>query len=342
MFSGNVTVYHPTVLDSLFIDAQCNDLYCNNALLQDLLSQLQMKPVELSPMISRLGHVHYKGDIRGGLEKVDLRGAFTTALGAVSVNGNLHVDTTLHDFDFCGHVSTRRFQLGRMLNQPDLGMIAFHAHVDGEIDSLQLVHCIAEADIRKIEYKGYTYNNLRLDGEMRPEEVSGSVSINDENLRLSINGLADWSEEDTRLDVTMQLADFKPATLNLIEQYPELVLGATTYISLYTSGKPDEMLDNMTGYVIVDTLHIQNGGIQTTMEQFKLLVDCDTESAQPVHQLRIQSDYLTANMSGSFRYKTLPITIKKLIHRYLPTLIEDPYQQHTDNNNLDFMPISVD
>ena len=336
MFSGNVAVYHPTVLDSLFIDAQCNDLYCNNALLQDLLSQLQMKPVELPPMISRLGHVHYKGDIRGGLEKVDLRGAFTTALGAVSVNGNLHVDTTLHDFDFCGHVSTRRFQLGRMLNQPDLGMIAFHAHVDGEIDSLQLVHCIAEADIRKIEYKGYTYNNLRLDGEMRPEEVSGSVSINDENLRLSINGLADWSEEDTRLDVTMQLADFKPATLNLIEQYPELVLGATTYISLYTSGKPDEMLDNMTGYVIVDTLHIQNGGIQTTMEQFKLLVDRDTESAQPVHQLRIQSDYLTANMSGSFRYKTLPITIKKLIHRYLPTLIEDPHQQHTDNNNLDF------
>ena len=336
MFSGNVAVYHPIVLDSLFIDAQCNDLYCNNALLQDLLSQLQMKPVELPPMVSRLGHVHYKGDIRGGLEKVDLRGAFTTALGAVSVNGNLHVDTTLHDFDFCGHLSTRRFQLGRMLNQPDLGMIAFHAHVDGEFDSLQLVHCIAEADIRKIEYKGYTYNNLRLDGEMRPEEVSGSVSINDENLRLSINGLADWSEEDTRLDVTIQLADFKPASLHLINQYPDLELGATTYISLYTSGKTSEMLDNMTGYVIVDTLQIRNGEAQTIMEQFKLLVDSEYENGHTQHQLHVQSDYLTANLSGAFSYQTLPATIQQLLHQYVPTLVKAPIKKATTNNNLDF------
>ena len=336
MFSGNVAVYHPTVLDSLFIDAQCNDLYCNNALLQDLLSQLQMKPVKLPPMISSLGHVHYKGDIRGGLEKVDLHGAFTTALGSVSVNGDLHVDTTLQDFDFRGHVSTRRFQLGRMLNQPDLGMIAFRAHIDGAIDSLQLVHCMAEADIQKFDYKGYTYKDIHIDGDMLPEEVNGSVSINDENLKLNIHGLADWSEDDTRLDITMQLADFKPATLNLIDNYPELALGATTYISLYTSGTVSELLDNMTGYVIVDTLNIQNGAMQTTMEQFKLLVDSELSDELPIHQLRIQSDYLTANLSGAFAYRTLPATIQQLVHDYVPTLVDAPTAQKTNNNNLAF------
>ena len=336
MFAGDVAVYHPLELDSLYIDANCSDMYCNNALLQDILSQLQMKPVQLPSIIGRLGQVRYRGDIRGRLEKIDLHGAFTSSLGAVSVNGNVHVDTVLQNFDFCGHISTRRFQLGRMLGQSDLGMVAFSAHVDGQASTTGLVQCIADADIQKIEYKGYAYQNIRINGEFIPEEISGSLSIEDENIKLDISGLADWAEEDTRLDITMNISDFNPATLHLIEQYPDLKIGATTYISLYTSGQANELLDNMTGYVIIDSLKLCNGMRSTCMNQFKLLIDRELEGERPYHQLRIQSDYLTANLNGTFQYKTLPITVKQLLHTYLPTLIDAPEKKHTDSNNLDF------
>ena len=336
LFSGNVALYHPMELDSMYVNANCTDLYCNNALLQDILSQLQMKPIQLPLIVNRLGHVHYKGDIRGRLEKIDLHGAFTTALGAVKVNGDVRGDTTLQNFDFCGHVSTRRFNLGRLLGQKDLGTIAFHAHVDGEIDTTGLMHCVADADIEKIEYKGYCYQHIRLDGEMWEQEVSGNLTVEDENIRLAINGLADWSEEDTRLDLTLKLADFRPATLHLIEKYPELELGATTYVSLYTSGAQSEMLDNMTGYVIVDTLLLRNGEKQTTMKQFKLLVDRDEVGETPFRQLRVQSDYLTANISGAFQYQTLPATLQSFLHKYIPTLIEEPVAKNREANNLDF------
>ena len=336
LFSGNVALYHPLSLDSIYVDANCTDLYCNNALLQDILSQLQMKPVQLPEIISRLGHVHYKGDIRGGLEKIDLHGAFTTALGAVKVNGDVRGDTTLQNFKFCGHVSTRRFNLGKMVGENDLGRIAFHAHIDGEVDTTGLVHCIADADIEKIEYKGYHYQHIRLDGEMWKQEVSGSLSVEDENICLAISGLADWSEEDTRLDLTLKLNDFRPATLHLTEKYPNLELGATTYISLYTSGKKTDLLDNMTGYVIVDTLQMINGDKRTTMEQFKLLLDREAEGDNLFRQLRVQSDYLTANVSGDFHYRTLPATLQSFMHRYIPSLVEEPTTKNVEANNLDF------
>ena len=336
LFSGNVAVYHPTELDSLHIDAHCSDLYCNNALLQDILSQLQMKPVRLPMVVNRLGHVHYKGDICGGLEKIDLHGAFTTALGSVRVNGELRGDSTLQWLELCGHVSTRRFHLGRMLGKSDLGVVALHAHVDAEIDTTGIAHCVADADIDKIEYKGYSYKHIRLDGELLPEEVNGSLSIDDENIRLSISGLADWSEEDTRLDVVAKLSDFKPATLHLLDQYPALNLGVTTYISLYTAGRSAEMLDNMTGYVIVDSLQIQNGDRYTMMDQFKLLIDRDLDSYTPHRQLRVQSDYLTANVSGDFSYRTLPSTVQEFLHRYVPTLVDKPSSVKRAANNLDF------
>lgn len=336
MFAGDIAVYHPMQIDSLYIDANCDELYCNNVLLQDLISQLQMKPIEMPAMVTQMGHIRYRGDIHGRLERMDINGSFNTQLGSVKINGNVRADTSLQNINFCGHVSTRRFHIGRMLQQKDLGGIAFHAHVDGKIDSAQLVHCIADVKIDNITYRDYTYHNIRMNGEMYPEEVNGYLTIDDENIQLNLDGLADWSDEEARLDITMQLVDFQPATLNLIEQYPQLNIGATTYVSLFTSGTKHEMMDNLTGYVIIDTLTVINGTKQTTMEQMKLLIDSEIKEGQPIHQVRIQSDYLTANLSGAFRYNTLPYTFKQILHTYLPSIVDHPTKPRIDKNNLDF------
>ena len=336
LFSGDIAIFNPTDLESMYVEARCNDLYCNDVLLQDLLSQLQIPSIALPNIITQLGDVRYRGNIYGRLELLNLQGTFRTLFGSIHVNGNVKSDTTLQNFAFHGHVATTKFQVGQLIEHSDLGSVTLQADVEGAITTQQLVYCTATADIQQIEYKGYSYQHLHLDGELRPDEVNGRLNIDDENICLNIEGLADWSMEDTRLDITMQLSNFKPASLHLIEQYPELELEATTYISLYTSGKGKEMLDHMTGYVIVDSLQIHNGIRQTTMEQFKLLIDSDWKNGMPTHQMRVQSDYMTANLSGSFQYSTLPTTIQQLLHIYLPSIVKQPTIVSTSNNNLDF------
>ena len=336
LFKGNVAVYHPTLPDSMHVCANCEDVYINDELLQDLLSQLQMQPIELPAVVKNLGHMHYRGDFVGEIERLELHGALTSALGAVAVNGTLHADTTLQNIEFCGHISTNRFQLGQLVGSKEIGSVAFHTHMDCKLEDMQFAYCNADAQIKSIKLRGYTYKNIQLDAEIYPEEVNGSLSIEDDNIRLNLTGLADWSAEDTRLDITAQIKDFKPASLQLIETYPELKLDATTYVSLFTSGSPTEMLDNLTGYVIVDTLHIQNGDVQTTMEQFKLTVESENHNGAAYHRLRVQSDYLTANLSGEFQYETLPATVSNLLHQYIPTLIDKPKGKKPTHNNLDF------
>ena len=336
LFSGDVAVYHPTQLDELYVTANCNDLYCNNALLQDLLSQLQMKPVELPDMISNLGHVHYKGDVRGRLEHLYLHGLVSTALGAVNITGDLKSDTTLQDFDFCGHVSTSRFQLGKMLKNNDLGEVKFHAHMDIEVDSMAFTQCKADMEIDQIEYRGYTYEDIQFDGLVTKEQMNGYLDIQDENVQLTLKGLADWSKKDTRLDVTARLKDLRPKAIHLTEEYPEMAISGMAYVNLYTSGELNQVLDNLTGYIIIDTLDVRNGEKQVVMEQMKVLVDSDKERKQTKHQLRIQSDYLTANISGDFQYQTLPATIQGFLYQYLPALVEKPKKQNKQSNNLGF------
>ena len=336
IFDGDVAVYHPTHLDSLYVQAHCNDLYCNHALLQDLLSQLQAQPIILPQPIASLGHIHYRGAINGRIDHLNLQGAFTTVLGAMKVNGYVESDTTLKNFDFVGNLATNGFQLGKMLNQKDIGEIALHAHVDGTIDSLQLIECIADANIHRIGYKGYTYNDIHFDGVMGIEEISGKLYINDENISLQLSGLADWSSEDTRLDITARIADFRPHAIHLTEQYPDMAVGATAYISLFTSGAPKQMLDNLTGYMIIDTLSIFNGEKMAVMEQLKLNIDSYLENGKPAHKMNLQSDFLTADLTGTFQYTTLPNTCKQLLHTYIPSLVEAPKKSNKNPNQLEF------
>ena len=336
LFNGNIAVYHPTNLDSLYVQANCDQLYCNNNLLQDLFTQLDINSIPVPEPVNKLKYFHYSGDIDGRLEDMRLHGALRTALGVVRVNGNMYIDTTLQIIDLVGHVSTNQFQLGNLLGQKDLGNIAFDAHIDATIDSLKLAHCRAEANIKNFDYLGYTYNHIHLDGEWNINEITGTLSINDDNLKLNINGLADWDQNDTRIDLNVRFEDFTPAALNLTQKNPDLCLGANTYISLYTSGSPKEMLDNLNGYIIVDSLDIANGNLTNTIEQIKVLIDSETREDQPYHQVRIQSDLVTGNLSGTFTYAALPSITQHILHKYLPVLIDKPLGEYPAKTNLDF------
>lgn len=336
IFDGDIAVYHPTLLDSLQIHAHCNELFANHTLLQAALTQLQIPHTALPKEIARLGNIHYRGAIDGRLEHTNLHGVLNTALGNMHVNGYVEADTTLQDIDFCGHLSTQSFQLGKMLSNNDLGNIAFQAHVNGQLDSTRLTQCIAQADIQQFEYKGYTYHNVRIDGTIGIEEGRGTLLINDENISLTLNGLAVWSLQEKVLDINARINHLNPHALHLTDQYPNLSLSAMTYISLFTSGTQQQMLDNLFGYMIIDTLAIHNGDKYAMMEQLKLDIESEWQNRSPYHKLHLQSDYLTADISGNFQYNTLPKTCQQILHTYFPSLIDAPKTTNKRPNHLNF------
>ena len=339
LFDGDLAVYYPTILDSLYVQADCNDLYLNHALLQDMLSQLFRKPWHLPKPVATLGNIHYKGFINGRVDSLMLQGAFSSALGSLTVNGHAKTDTTFQNLDFCGHVSTRRFHLGRLTSNKELGVVAMSAHVDVNVGTQTPLSCVADAHINKIEFRGYTYRNIHFDGSFEDELISGALRINDANIGLDMHGMADLSEADTRIDLMARVQYFRPNALHLVKDYPELEMGAMNYISIFTSGStPAEMMDNMTGYVIVDTLLLHNGEKELAVEQIKVQVDNTLDKGRPVHQLKIQSDYLTAGVTGHFAYNTLPSTYRAFVRQYLPSMYaaqSDMIVKRT-TNDLDF------
>jgi hypothetical protein len=333
LYDGNFAVYHPTSLDSLYIQAKCNHLYCDSALLMSALSELNLQKFKLPKPIARLKYIEYSGDIKGRIENMLLHGSFKTQLGVMNVNGTLKADTTLQNLDFCGRLSTPTFLIGQMLQNKDLDKIAFDAHIDGHIANSKFKSCEAQAEIQQIDYKRYSYKNIKLNGKLIPNEVHGIASINDKNIKLNISGLADWDRKSARLDLKVDIDDFSPNALNLTKSNPELRLGATTYISLSTHGNNREMLDNLSGYVIFDSINLANNTDEHLIKQLKVLFDSETQSSR---QLRIQSDMVTGSIYGNYNYSSLPIVIKHILHQSLPDIIDKPKQAFPQHTNLDF------
>lgn len=337
LFVGDIAVYHPLQLDSLYIQADCEDLYCHHALLQDMLSQLLSRPVHLPRPVAALGTIHYKGEVVGRLEDMNLQGAFSTSLGTLTVNGHSRTDTTLRNMSFCGKVSTRRFHVGRLLHEKDLGVVALSAHVDGKLDSTEAFSCVADAHINRLEYKGYTYRDIHFDGGFEEDMVSGELRVDDENVRLRVDGLVDLSEEDTRFYFSLRLEDCKPAAMHLIDRYPDMVISSQVYISLFTSGSAAAtILDHLRGAVMIDSLDVRNGERQAMMKELRLLIDNEDRHGKPYHQLRLQSDYLTASIHGPFDYTTLPATLTNMFSKYMPSMIGSKTVSKHLPNDVDF------
>lgn len=336
LYDGALAVYHPTTLDSLYINADCNYLYFDSTLLMSVLSELNLRKVKLPKPIANLKYIEYKGNIKGRLENIQLLGAFKTPLGVMNIDGIAKTDTTLQNLDFRGNLSTPKFLLGKMLEQKELNEIAFEAHVDGSITAAKMSKCIADAKIQRIDYKGYTYRNIVLNGKWNPREVNGNLSINDQNIKLNIQGIADWERNGKRFDFKIDIEDFSPNALNLIKTNPDLRLSTTTYVSLHTSGTKMAMLDNMSGYIILDSIYLENKEHDHLVKQVKILFDNETRDGKPYRQMRIQSDIITSSLAGNFNYTSLPIAIKHILHENLPELIDKPKQLFPQYTHVDF------
>ena len=117
-------------------------------------------------------------------------------------------------------------------------------------------------------YKGYTYNNIELNGQLAKSRFEGHATIDDRNGKLWFHGLVDMSNEKSKqfvFDATVR--DFKPHKLSLIKEYPNLALNMRVRADF-----TGEKIDNINGTILLDSILIQNNG-NYKLNKFLYLVE---------------------------------------------------------------------
>ena len=334
LLAGNVQILHPLALDSARIHAKLQEAYVTHSLLQDLIATLTLKPVTLPQEIARLGEMHYHGLVDGGLDNLTLHGAFVTKLGTVTTNGDVQISPELDHLRFNGQVETRRFNVGRLAGTDELGRISLSAYANGEWDSREPLRLTTKAGILAADVHHYTYRNIRINGSLADSVFTGEVLSRDPALTFDFNGMVDFSLVDPAYNFRLDMQHLRLADMGLLPEnnYRDQDLRFTMDLSVHTDGEEQKTIDRLNGYMVIDSLLFSANNLEYPLHQFKLIFDSGIES----DNVRITSDFLTAGISGSWRWSTLPNTLQAFAHDLFPEFIAAEKPLEGSPNNLDF------
>ncbi len=275
-----------------------------------LITDFMTLPASDASLIRRLGSIRVNASGRGSLSGGSLKTGVESALGTAQVQAVARRTGALWSLD--GEVSTAGFEVGRLLDNDMLGRVAVHASGAARVGKGVLDGHV-ELDAPLVEFKGYSYHGLTADLTKQGTMMRGSLAMLDENVDFDIEGEADLAGTLPHVDLHGAVRTLRLSPLNLASQYADAEAAGVFDVSL--SGNS---LDNLNGYADFSDLHFSNTRFPNlALEHLRLE---SNHEALP-YSLSLESDLLSASVTGDFNIAGLPASMRRLGAYFLPTLI---------------------
>ncbi len=289
--SGNVSQWNRTPVWSAKIDT----LMVNP-------EGLQLIAGDLPEMVGRMGYASYSGHADGYGSNASTRGMLQSGIGDATVN------LAMRDQTFAGHVETAAFNLRQLLADEKFGMLATDINLSG---NLQEKRYKAQGAISRIDYNGYAYRNIQVDGTYYDKGVDGRLSIDDPELTALIEGKYTMGKA-TSANLTAQVRRLNAAALHLATGR----LGNAVYSANIDAAFSGQSLNTVMGYLAVRNFSRNTAEGNYQMDSLRL----DAGNQVGTHYVRLRSDFAQVDINGRFDYGTIMQTVKNAIAIRLPSI----------------------
>ena len=155
-------------------EAAIEQLYVSNETL-DIISK---NIAQIPEPVMRLGNIWLTG-----LFGCDKQGTLNADTDIRTDAGNVKTSfqwTANHQFS--GHIATDGIQLGQLLDNKQLGVLAADIQASGKFEERKLVGLSATGSIPSLTYNGHDYQHISLDGQYLANNIKGWLNINDERV----------------------------------------------------------------------------------------------------------------------------------------------------------------
>ena len=273
----------------------------------------------VTDLLGRLGDINVTGQAAGAGRTVEAQAQLHSTAGQLDVTFNL--DEQRH---FAGHAQSAGFDLQRLLNDSHFGETAVDLDYRGQLPSGQSPTITATGTVTRFFYNNYEYRNTELDISYSPDNISGTLSMDDPNARLTAEGSVGRGKAASNIQLNVHIDALRPNLLNLTKTLKNVTLGGDLTADL-TAGN----LNNAQGTLDLDHFVYQSPEGNYTLNNMHLVSGYDHDDK---HFVRMDSDFGELLLRGTFDYATLPQSIANIVSNHLPTLPGLPAVKHTDND----------
>ena len=165
--------------------------------------------------VERIGDFSLKGTTLLREEKLDIDVFLRSRIGAVKADLKFSEVMDVAAMNYKGDVDFKNVHIGRLFNSPNFGKITCSAAINGTGFDIDNVNTGVIAVVNEMEFNGYNYRALNLNGLFQQRIFNGNVRINDPFLKMRFNGLADFSEDSNRYDFTASILEADLVKTNL-------------------------------------------------------------------------------------------------------------------------------
>jgi len=270
------------------------------------------KRLNLSGKFKELSTITYNGKFTGFVDDFVAYGDIRTNLGKISSDLLFKPDTNNY-FTFSGKLIAEEFNLGKLLNNAkNIGKITLNVNVDGSSCSGQTVNAKLQGLINSLAIKQYKYKNIKLSGVFSDKTYNGSINIDDPNINMEFLGKVDFSSEIYEVDFTANIAYANLYALNFDKS--DTINTVSFYIRANAQGNS---LDNINGEIKLLNSLFTKSNRQIQIYDFSIYAKNSKDS----NSLSIRSDFIDADVYGSYQMAEINKSLMKFINSYLPTFV---------------------
>ncbi len=266
-------------------------------------------------IITNCGNVHIDGLLRGNANKMHFSGDVTTSLGGVKLNGMFAQDPKSRMQSYKGAVRTDGFNIGKLLSKEELlGSTALDIEVDTK-RSPSGISGSGAGDVKYVDLKGYRYSNITADVDLKKDQYEGHVKIDDDNVKVDVNGVLMQQGQLKLIDVAAQVSDVNFANLKLSQKYPQHRLSMSIETSLH-----GENLDDAIGNIIIHDLAFKDKENNGVGIDYFIVESTDNDDSSGNKTVKVSSDIINGELIGQFDMAHIAPAAKNMLSQPFPSL----------------------
>jgi hypothetical protein len=295
-------------------DDLTSNYYDLRALLPNILGE------SIPTVFSKLGNFKITGTSYITDSTIDADITINTNLGMIVSDMKMTRIDDIDNADYIGNIVFDEFDLGALLNDPNLKTTSLNLDVDGKGFTVENLSTQISGQVFHIEYNDYNYQDIDVSGELGNQVFNGFLESKDENFKFKFNGLADLSQDIKTFDFNADVAYANLKALNFIKKDSVSVFKGVVNMSVKGSG-----IDDAFGSLNFKNTTYINEHDSYFFEDFIITSEFKNEQ----RTLKINSpDIIEGTMKGNFKFKDLG----KLAENSLGSIYTNysPYKIETD------------
>ncbi len=265
-----------------------------------------------SPNLAALGNIIYRGSFKGTINNFITDGVFSTALGGVKTNIAMQFPRK-KDPNYTGYIETNRFNIGKFLENDQLGLVDFKGKISGTSFNINRLKTELDGKISTLEFNKYSYTNITTKGTLQKKYFSGELKIDDPNLDFTSDIEIDLNKDQPSYNM---VGDLVHSNVQALKLYPEHI----EVTGLLDANFTGTNIDNFLGSAKFLNATIKGDITTINFDSVKL----SSSFIDSVKSLVLSSNDFNASIIGKFSIMDLPASIQSFLNHYYPAYIKPP------------------